>query len=194
MQVCWPKCNSMDYGWGMTEQQKVHQAEEAQFVENVQRLREAKGWSQGELARRMADEGWDGFHQTTISRIEKGQRPVRLAEARSLAVVLGSQVGLMTAPPPESEILEGLATRIAAMRLARTRIWRQVDAINQVKADLRLLVNEAETIPQAEWERLGLWETLAEFVVQASHMQSWSANSIVSDALEDSIGEHSEEG
>ncbi|NUU30848.1 helix-turn-helix transcriptional regulator [Arthrobacter sp. C9C5] len=178
----------------MTEQQKVHQAEEAQFVENVQRLREAKGWSQGELARRMSDEGWDGFHQTTISRIEKGQRPVRLAEARALAKVLESQVGLMMAPAPESEILEGLATAIAFMRLARTRIWREVDSINRLKSDMKVLIDEVETIPQEEWERLGLWETVAEFVVQASHMRAWTVQSIVGDVMEDSDGEHSEEG
>ncbi|UZX04026.1 helix-turn-helix domain-containing protein [Arthrobacter sp. CDRTa11] len=172
----------------MTAQQQVHQAEEAQFVENVQRLREAKGWSQGELARRMAADGWDGFHQTTISRIEKGQRPVRLAEARALAKVLGSQVGVMMAPPLESSILENLATSIGLMRRSRSRIWAEVDVIDRLKTSLMTEIAQVETIPKAEWERLGLWETIAELVVQASHMQKWSAQSILTEGMDVSDG------
>lgn len=178
----------------MTEQQKIHQAEEAQFVENVQRLREFRGWSQGELARRMVADGWDGFHQTTISRIEKGQRPVRLAEARALARVLESQVGIMIAPPPEAEILESLATNIGLMRLARNRIWAQVEAINENKLHLKMLVDDVERIPQAEWERLDLWEAITEMVVQASHMQNWTPMSLVGDLMEGPHGVDPEEG
>lgn len=58
------------------------------FAENVRARREELGVSQGEIARRMARRGWDGFHQTTISRIEKYERPVRLGEAQALAEVL----------------------------------------------------------------------------------------------------------
>lgn len=176
----------------MTGQQQVHQAEEAQFVENVQRLREAKGWSQGELARRMATAGWDGFHQTTISRIEKGQRPVRLAEARALAQVLESQVGLMMAPPPEAEILELLAKNIGLMRLCRRRIWAQLEEMNDIKFMLKTLMDDVEKIPREQWEQLGLWDDVAGLVVQASHMQKWSAQTILVAVTEASDGVNTE--
>lgn len=178
----------------MTDQQRVHQAEEAQFVENVQRLRELKGWSQGELARRMADAGWDGFHQTTISRIEKGQRPVRLAEARALAQVLESQVGTMIAPPPEAAILESLSHNMGMMRLARKRIWAQLEELNDHKLNLKMLVDEVDRIPQEHWERLGLWEAVTQMVVQASHMQNWSPASIIGEVMGGPNGVDPEEG
>ena len=64
-------------------------ADESRFVETMRRVREIRGLSQGDLAARLADAGWDGFRQTTISRIEKGERTVRLAEAHAIAQVLG---------------------------------------------------------------------------------------------------------
>lgn len=73
--------------------------DESWFIENMKTLRERKGWSQGELARNVAALGWDSFHQTTISRIEKGERPVRLAEARGIAAALEASVAQMTSPP-----------------------------------------------------------------------------------------------
>lgn len=69
--------------------------EEANFVANMKRLRADRGWSQGELAKRMKVAGWDKFHQTTISRIEQGVQPVRLGEARGIADALGTTVDQM---------------------------------------------------------------------------------------------------
>lgn len=60
------------------------------------------------MARRMTDAGWPGFHQTTISRLEKGDRPVRLGEARGIAQVLGTLVGQMILPAEESRSLRNL--------------------------------------------------------------------------------------
>lgn len=70
--------------------------DEKRFVENLQAARRRLGWSQGELARRMVAEGWDTYSQMTVSRTEKGERPIRLAEARDLAKVLGTTVDEMT--------------------------------------------------------------------------------------------------
>ncbi|TFE78222.1 XRE family transcriptional regulator [Micrococcus aloeverae] len=68
---------------------------EARFVAAMKRLREESEWSQGEMARRMTELGWKGFHQTTISRIEKGERPVRLGEAQGIAAALNVTVDQM---------------------------------------------------------------------------------------------------
>lgn len=77
--------------------------EEANFIANMRKLREGQGLSQGELAQRMQDAGWDKFHQTTISRIEKGVQPVRLGEARGIADALGTLVGPMLLDDEVSE-------------------------------------------------------------------------------------------
>jgi len=56
--------------------------------ERIQECREAKGWSQSELARRMVDAGWATYSQVSVSRTEKGEREPRLAEAITLAEIL----------------------------------------------------------------------------------------------------------
>lgn len=62
---------------------------EQRVIETLIDLREERGWSQSELARRMVDAGWPKYTQMTVSRTEKGERPIRLNEAESLAEVFG---------------------------------------------------------------------------------------------------------
>ncbi len=75
---------------------------EAHFAQNLRHQREAKGWSQGDLARRMQEVGWRNFHQTTVSRIEKGERPIRLGEAKTIASLLSVGLEQLTRPPLET--------------------------------------------------------------------------------------------
>ncbi|MBO0596470.1 helix-turn-helix transcriptional regulator [Nesterenkonia sp. E16_7] len=79
--------------------------EELRFREALNSLRREQDMSQGELARRMVEEGWEQFNQATVSRIEKGTRPVRLGEARALARVLGTEVGYMLSDSGPSRFL-----------------------------------------------------------------------------------------
>lgn len=93
-------------------------SDEARFIASLKRLRERRDWSQGELAKRMVASGWEGFHQTTISRIEKGERPVRLGEARGLAAALETSLEHMVMPTSDAEMLEQIHEAIDhAMRL-----------------------------------------------------------------------------
>lgn len=73
-------------------------AEEEQFRRAVALLRKQRGFSQERLAKDMHAAGWTDFHQATISRIEKGTRPVRLGEARTLAKLLGADIDSMLTP------------------------------------------------------------------------------------------------
>jgi transcriptional regulator with XRE-family HTH domain len=70
------------YGWEMN------------FVAQMQALREAKGWSQTEFAKRLAEEGLK-FHQPTVQRIESGIRPLKLTEALTIAEVLETRLEVM---------------------------------------------------------------------------------------------------
>lgn len=58
---------------------------ERRAVETLISLREERGWSQSELARKMVDAGWTTYNQMTVSRTEKGDRPIRLNEIAALA-------------------------------------------------------------------------------------------------------------
>ncbi|MEV7757880.1 helix-turn-helix transcriptional regulator [Microbacterium sp. NPDC089180] len=86
------------------------------FARNVAMLRERQGMSQSELARRMVERGFDSYSQMTVSRTEKGQRPVRLGEARVLAEILGSRVFDMTRGSATEQIIgavDGVADALA---------------------------------------------------------------------------------
>lgn len=69
------------------------------FAQNMTRLREAAGLSQAEMVQKLREKGWKNVHPTTISRIEKGERPVRLSEAARIAQVLGQDLQLMMITP-----------------------------------------------------------------------------------------------
>lgn len=82
------------------------EVDEERFRQRMKSLREFRKWSQGELSRRLIESGWPIFHQTTISRIEAGDRPVKLGEARAIAAILGESLDEMIVPPEKSEMLQ----------------------------------------------------------------------------------------
>lgn len=94
----------------------VEQSEETVFAQAVQRLREDRGWSQGELARRMVAAGWDTYSQMTVSRTEKLERPIRLGEALALARVFNVTLPLMISGG------DGGAEALAALRDVRAQL------------------------------------------------------------------------
>ena len=69
------------------------------FAINLKRYREEMGWSQNRLATAMRDRGWAGFRQTTVSRIEKGEQPVKLAEAIDLSEALDVALPILITDP-----------------------------------------------------------------------------------------------
>lgn len=141
--------------------------EEARFVESMKRIREELGWSQGELARRMSDAGWTAFHQTTISRIEKGERPVRLGEARGIASALGALVGQMILPSETSKALRDLELSCKTISQAGRRLQ---DAVQEYMGEQSVLkhslrqARDAQTAKESdEWvtSRLATFEAVA---------------------------------
>lgn len=74
---------------------------EQRFAQLVRDKREANGWSQEELARRVSAATGIPFHQTGITRIEGGRRNIRLNEVVVLAQALGIDLGVFEAPDPD---------------------------------------------------------------------------------------------
>ncbi len=56
---------------------------------NLRTLRERKGLSQVALARAMVDRGLSVWRQTTVSRVEKGDRPLYVNEMSALDEIVG---------------------------------------------------------------------------------------------------------
>lgn len=101
----------------------------------MRRLREAKGWTQDRLARALTNLGTPAT-QSTVTRIEKGTRPLRLNEAEALARALGVAIeGLWRAPvlvPVEVaelkrhvDLLRELAAQAVKIAEERDEAWAQ---------------------------------------------------------------------
>ncbi|MDR6439082.1 transcriptional regulator with XRE-family HTH domain [Paenarthrobacter nicotinovorans] len=140
------------------------------FRENMRALRERKGWSQGELSRRLIEGGWPIFHQTTISRIESGDRPIKLGEARAIARALGSNVATMVSLPVETSIVQGLAGVIGDVRVARNRLSEAYGNLAETRAKLRELVEFVEPIDLNEWQDDDLREAFGKLREQAKQL------------------------
>lgn len=93
--------------------------------QELRRLRTVCGWSQEEVARRMADYGYD-WHQTTVGRTETATRPLRLNEAVALAALFGIPVTQMIAPMT----LE--APDVEAEIDAELKHWREISEVARV--------------------------------------------------------------
>lgn len=65
------------------------------LVENIKAAREARGWSQRELMRRLQELGVDQ-NQSGMSRLEKGQREPGFAELKALADIFGVSLDTLT--------------------------------------------------------------------------------------------------
>lgn len=61
---------------------------ERQFVRATTEARKAQRISQADVAQRMVEAG-HGWHQTTVTKVEAGERRLLLSEAFALARVLG---------------------------------------------------------------------------------------------------------
>ena len=69
------------------------------LAENLRHARERAGLPQRVLAERMRDRGRTTFTQQTVTRIEGGQRAVRLAEAADWADITGTSLTALLQPP-----------------------------------------------------------------------------------------------
>ena len=88
----------------------VEQLNEDRVARNVAYLREERGWSQGDVARAMVERG-QSWYQTTVSRVEKGDRPLRLVEGVALADAFGVPVDQLVGDPAVQELMRQLTAK-----------------------------------------------------------------------------------
>lgn len=63
-----------------------HESWEKRFGEVVRGWRQSRGWSQEDVSEKLRHQGFE-MHQTTIAKIERGARPLRVGEATAIAEV-----------------------------------------------------------------------------------------------------------
>lgn len=115
----------------------------------VRQFREQRGWSQTEVARRMAAQGFD-MHQTTLAKLEAGSRPTRLNEYAALTSVLDVNLDdlLREDGPVGDDYFEARErTRRASARLAAARAEAQ--AAQEAAATATVRLQEAEHVVAA---------------------------------------------
>lgn len=149
---------------------------DATFGRHVEQLRERNGWSQTELAKKMKELGFAGFHQTTISRIENGERSARVGEAFGLAELLDVSVNDLVALPDESSAVNQLSREVTHIRSIEDSLGeaaiRYVDAQGKVKRALDDLDRVVPDDPNASRNErpLGLPRETAEWHLSRTYI------------------------
>ncbi|MFK0002558.1 helix-turn-helix domain-containing protein [Paenarthrobacter sp. NPDC090522] len=115
-----------------------HPVKEKHFAENVRRLREERGWSQSELARRMVEAGWSAYNQMAISRTEKNERSVRLGEAIAIAELFDVNLSTMMSPTHQVD----LELHLHQMFEAHSRLQKAADDFLEAQTLLALAADE----------------------------------------------------
>jgi hypothetical protein len=132
----------------------------------------------------MNEDGWSAFHQTTVSRIEKGERPVRLGEARGIAQALGRYVGEMILPSDDARVLEKLEASVNEAGVRGRAVGEAVEMYMFEQTILRDLLPEARAIALDDSVDEWLKEKAATLLARAERRLASSYSDEISDYME----------
>lgn len=148
------------------------------FRENMRATRDQEGISQGELSKRLIDAGWPVFHQTTVARIESGNRPVKLDEADAIAQALNSTLPVLIAPPHALEILYTVTRDTALLLESHDDAVERLRHLAAVRQSLKLSMSQLKVRQEAGDFRAGDSDAatfrlnMARRAIEAKTMQS----------------------
>lgn len=110
---------------------------EQQIGKRIKDRRDALRLTQGMLAERMRNLGYEGWQQTTISKVEQAERPLRLNEMADLARALGtSAIRLLEPEPFNLEVTEASENLRRAKERTSVMEWRVTELERQLKQAL----------------------------------------------------------
>lgn len=134
--------------------------------ENIARLRKERGWSQAEVAQRMSALGFDGFGQMTVSRTEKGERPLRVSELEGYAGLFEVHVHELWQTSQTRALMEATRELRDATSDLQSATARYVEAQKSMAAVVEPLVHELDDSEAA----ITLFDiaTLPQHIVQQS--------------------------
>jgi transcriptional regulator with XRE-family HTH domain len=164
---------------------------ERRFAENLRTAREDKGVSQVKLAQEMAARGWP-WRQQTVTRVESGQRMVRLGEALAVAEILGTSVVRLTASTRETAAVHLLASSTSKVKQAFEEITRWTETLLYAQSQLRTTLASVE---RNDYHDSRLVRDVAEEGAEVVVLTPEQAVSEARDDMEDlkeSVAEHNE--
>ena len=108
------------------------------FSKRVKTERERRDWSQAEMAKMLRDQGIQPMHWTTIAKIEKGERSVRIDEAAGIADLFGISVDTLLGrrAKPKSDLVHTLTNVVDTGYRASMQIHEMRSAIADRVTDL----------------------------------------------------------
>ena len=113
--------------------------------------------TQQAVADDMRQRGWR-WSQATVWSVEKGDRPLRLAEAEDLAAVLGTaSVHAFLTEPVGAHIQQGVRRVTNAYRAIVDSVWECLDAQDALKAHLTRAHTDGHEFSDIELVQRGLW-------------------------------------
>jgi transcriptional regulator with XRE-family HTH domain len=122
-----------------------HESWERRFGEVVRGWRQDRNWSQEDVAERLRHQGFE-MHQTTVAKIERGARPLRVAEATALAQVFEMPVmAVFELSLPQDQPAE-LDVRRRELEEARKRVDHSRDNLYSVAQQHAQLLAEVEKL------------------------------------------------
>lgn len=111
---------------------------DTQIGARIVELREQRGLSQGELSSRLRSAGLN-WSQGTLSRVELGQRPVRLSECPPLTLALRTDLAVLLgeeqAPAAARDLKPHLVGALPALNTARTKLETLAAELQRACAD-----------------------------------------------------------
>lgn len=102
------------------------------FGERIREEREARGWSQADVARKLSAAGIRPMHPTTVSKIEAAERSVRITEAVGIAELFEMSLDNLLGRPDDSGVVFALTTLCSYAGDAE----RQIKRAQEVAADI----------------------------------------------------------
>ncbi|MDR3663190.1 MAG: helix-turn-helix transcriptional regulator [Mycobacterium sp.] len=111
----------------------------------VRGWRQDRNWSQDDVAERLRHHGFE-MHQTTVAKIERGARPLRVAEATALAEVFDMPVmAVFGLSQPEDDATNLVSHRVE-LEQARKRVEDSRETLYSVAQHHASLLAEVEKI------------------------------------------------
>ena len=130
--------------------------------------------SQTELANELKKRGWETVRQAIISRIELGEREVRLGEAYLIAQVLAMSVEAMAAPDEVHLLLrdldsdtERVRTQAGTVTASKNILSRYVDHLRANRARAQTFTEDQAGAPHVESIRRAI-DSADEALLEAS--------------------------
>ena len=113
--------------------------------------------TQQDVADEMRQRGWR-WSQATVWSVEKGDRPLRLAEAEDLAAVLGTvSVHSFLTEPVGAHIQQGVRRVTNAYRAIVESVWECLDAQDALRIHLKRAQVDGHEFSDVELVQRDLW-------------------------------------